>query len=492
MADNRRRHRLSQPLKFLTLAVVVALLGVATAISGHSMLTRAGVLAPRAASTIPSTLYSPTPSAGLPGGDGTVGPAPAGSTTAAPDAAALAARIAAVKGRPGTLGGLVIDPASGATLYSSNPTGLLMPASNLKVLTGLALLDSTDAGTRYATTVVATGKGRIVLVGGGDPYLRSTPASGSTTAARFASTQVLASRTAAALKKAGTTSVTLGYDASLFTGPSWSPNWPSTYADQVTHISALWVDEGVDASTGTRAADPAAAAATTFATQLKAAGITVTGTPAATTVPRTGTSAATTSTPSGAGSTPASSGVAEVARVESAPVEDLLATALLHSDNSATEVLSRHMALASGEPATFVGAAAALQKRLRALGVWQDGAVVQDGCGLSRGNRVSARMLARVWRVALATPRLRPMTTGLPVSAVAGSLSDRFTESGAVAGRGVVNAKTGTLTGVSSLSGWVRAADGRVLVEAFILNDAADVDAARSWLDLASAAVAAS
>lgn len=369
--------------------------------------------------------------------------------------------------QPGTLGAVSVDLTTGVTLYSKNPDALMTPASNLKVLTGIGLLNVVDAGKTFTTKVVRStdAPSTITLVGGGDPYLQATP---STENPDFASTQVLAKNTAAALKKAGVTSVTLNYDDSLFGSDSWNSAWPSGYADQVTHISALWVGEGVEAS-GARSTTPSLQAATTFAAQLKAAGITVTGTPAAKQAPGSATS---------------------VAAIQSAPVETLLRTALLHSDNSATEVLGRQAALAAGKPGTFEGATANLQAQLTALGAWQQGAVVQDTSGLSRGNLVSATMLEKAWRAALTTKRLQPIADAVPVAQVSGSLAARFGDAADVAGRGVVHAKTGTLTGVSTLSGWVRTADGRVVVQAFLLNNSADDSASHTWLDAAWSAVA--
>lgn len=437
---------------------------------GKSMLTASGVLRDEGASTIPSSLYSPTPAAGGPGGRGVVAAAtPAANSSTPANPAAVASRIAAVPtAQPGTLGAASVDLATGTQLYSKNADALLTPASNLKVLTGISLLNVVDAGTTFATKVVrsADAASTITLVGGGDPYLQATP---STTNPDFASTQELARRTAAALKKNGLVSVTLDYDDSLFTADTWSTAWPAGYADQVTHISALWANEGMADGSATRSTTPSLQAATTFATQLKAAGITVTGTPAAKKAP---------------------TSAAELARVESAPVETLLKTALLHSDNSATEVLGRQAALAAGKPGSFAGATATVQAQLTRLGAWQQGAVLQDTSGLSRGNRVSATMLEKAWRAALTTRRLQPIADAVPVAQVSGSLASRFGDAADVAGRGVVHAKTGTLTGVSSLSGWIRTADGRVIVQAFLLNNSADDSASHIWLDAAWSAVA--
>lgn len=428
-----------------------------------------------APSTLPAGLYSPTPQANGPGGDGVVSAAtPRPNSSVPADPGRVSARISAIKPAAGTVGAISVDLLSGTTLYSKNAGALLIPASNLKSLTGMALLDAMDAGTRFTTKVVDTSSASatasspraITLVGGGDPYLLSTP---STTYPQFASTQDLARSTAAALKRQGVSTVTLDYDDSLFSGPDWNPTWLAEYADQVTPVSSLWVDEGLPAGATARSTAPALQAAQVFAGQLRAAGITVSGTPAA------------------AKAAPSAS---ILASVRSAPVEDLLKRALLSSDNSATEVLSHQMAIASGQPATFAGAATALQQHLTRMGAWQSGAIIKDGCGLSRGNRVSVTMLERAWRYALRTPRIQPIAGLVPVSGVSGSLTARFQGPDEVAGRGVVHAKTGSLTEVAALSGWLRSADGRVVVQATIINNSPDPDAAHAWLDSAWSAVA--
>ena len=418
-----------------------------------------------------STLFPPppTPSDG-PTGEGTI-TAPTG---AQPDStlvpASLASRINAVPQQfNGASAALVLDTQQGGVLYARNPAAMMIPASNLKTLTMLAALSAIPGETRVSTTVTSPQPGVLVLRGGGDPYLRSTPAGSDVP---WATTLELARRTAAALKAAGTTSVTVGYDQTLFAGPDWAPTWPAGYVDQVTRISALTVDGGM-----TRGADgritstvrtrtPALTAATVFANQLKAEGITVTGQ---------------------VGSRP--SGGAALAAVESLPLEQVAALAMVASDNTATEVMLRHLALARGKPGSFAGGVEALQQVLTELKVWRTGASVHDGSGLSRSNLVNAEMLGSAWRTIATTERLRTLVTATPVAGVSGTLRDRFLVEAAAPGRGRVHAKTGTLSEVSSLSGWTVTDSGQGVIIVLLVNQSRNDWFARAWIDTVAAVV---
>jgi D-alanyl-D-alanine carboxypeptidase/D-alanyl-D-alanine-endopeptidase (penicillin-binding protein 4) len=88
-------------------------------------------------------------------------------------------------------------------------------------------------------------------------------------------------------------------------------------------------------------------------------------------------------------------------------------------------------------------------------------------------------------------PDLRAVVTGLPVAGFTGSLTYRFGDE-AADGRGVVRAKTGTLTGVHGLAGLVTDADGGLVVFVAIADDVAVIDtlAARDALDRIAADLA--
>ena len=160
---------------------------------------------------------------------------PSSTTTATgaaldPDAveAALAPLLTGGALGPGRSPAHVIDVATGEVLYdaSDDPT---VPASTMKLVTATSVLDALGADARLRTRVVVIDPEaktpRVVIVGAGDPSLRSTAAKvgRAGTSLTPASLEELAASTARALALQGITRVKVGYDASLFTGPAMHP-----------------------------------------------------------------------------------------------------------------------------------------------------------------------------------------------------------------------------------------------------------------------------
>lgn len=383
---------------------------------------------------------------------------------------------AAVRGRLGDkllgshVGFIALDPESGSTLARMG-SGVFTPASTTKVLTAFAALASMDADTTFATRVVESAPGTIVLVGGGDPFLGvKDPKPGRY--AHEATLIDLAKATAATLKTAGTRSVTLAFDDSLFAGPDVSPRWKPSYVSGniVTPVSALWADQGV-AANGIRSRNPAQSAASTLASLLGDRGITV-KLGARTTAP---------------------AEAKEVARVESATLSQILEAVTQHSDNQAAEVMFRHVAVAQGRPGTFADAAAEVRKLLSAHEIDTAGLVLNDGSGLSRDNLISPLTLAQTIRVAATDPRTASLVSDLPIAGFNGSIHDRFSSSKSKPGQGVVRAKSGTLTGVHSLAGFALDADGSEIVFAVMADKtgSSGLLEAKEAIDRVAAALAA-
>jgi D-alanyl-D-alanine carboxypeptidase/D-alanyl-D-alanine-endopeptidase (penicillin-binding protein 4) len=144
---------------------------------------------------------------------------------------------------------------------------------------------------------------------------------------------------------------------------------------------------------------------------------------------------------------------------------------LRESNNVIAENLARQVAIRSGKPATFGGAAAAVTAGLRRLGI-TGGIHLVDGSGLSPLDRITPAVLATLVRLAGAQPVLRPVIAGLPVAGFSGTLAPGQSLFGnfGPAALGMVRAKTGNLSTVVSLTGVVSDADGHLLAFAFMAD----------------------
>jgi D-alanyl-D-alanine carboxypeptidase/D-alanyl-D-alanine-endopeptidase (penicillin-binding protein 4) len=435
-----------------------------------------------------------------------------GNVRAADAEAAWLVRLRAAANARGFQGGaqtmLVVDRASGAELFSKHPERALAPASTMKILTALAVLDAFGAGHQFTTEVLAPnppsadGVVAALAVRGADPAM----------------TGEQWWRLAQDLRALGLSEIAgdVALDDSLLDSERWHPSWqpvsarayhapigaisanygafrvvvspgarvgatarvqvdpPLSYFPLSNHVRTARPGSGASLSVerapnpageGERVSvsgsialgadrvevwrsviDPTAYAAAVFRQQLEAAGIRVAGKIAA-------------------GHAPAQATL--LYEFDGLPLRTTADLLLKYSNNFIAEALLKHLGrLDSGAPGSWANGAAALRARLGALGLPLEGAALVDGSGLSRDDRVSARLLVAALRKADAAFAIGPdLLAGLPIAAEDGTLRKR-----ADGARGLVRAKTGTLDGVTSLAGWARTARGRELVFALISN----------------------
>ena len=418
--------------------------------------------------------------------------APASAGAAAPDRARLAALLAPMlAARPlgQHVGAVVTDLDTGAVLFSQNAGSAFVPASNAKLLTAVAALSALGPSARFTTRVVAGARpGLLTLVGGGDPTLAAgpPPRGDYPQPATLAS---LAASTAHWLAGRGVRTVRLSYDTSLFTGPATAPGWTPSYVStgNVTAITSLEVDQGRLTPSGKpqdaddpsnfrpRSAAPAQEAAAAFARLLRHDGITVTGQVAAGRRPRQAT---------------------QVAAVRSPALAAIVGWMLRESNNVIAEDLARQVALHTGKPASFGGAAAAVTAVLGGLGAGR-GIHLVDGSGLSPQDQVTPAALAAVVRLAAVggPAALRAAVTGMPVAGFSGTLAPGQSVFGGFgpAALGMVRAKTGNLTKVASLAGIIDDASGQLLAFAFMADQipkGSQLPAAAGGIDAMATALA--
>ena len=372
----------------------------------------------------------------------------------------------------GKLGAEVRDAITGDVLYARDAQGQKTPASVTKVLTGAAALGALGEESRFRTTAALDGTD-LYLIGGGDVLLGAGE-SNPDAISGHAGLATLAQEAALALKERGQTAVTLHADLSRYDGPTFNSGWDRADIGNgyITDIVPLMVNSGLVSSArySPRHAQPQTVAADAFAKALDKAGITV----------KTGDEA------------PSPEGAEELAAVESAPVGSMVRHMLLRSDNVVAEVLGREVARARQAEPSGTASPQEVTAQLADMGLDTGSITIKDTSGLDYANRISPHDLTGIVEAALTRNELAGLVPNFPVGALSGTLAERYEDDDSQRAAGLVQAKTGTLSTVTSLSGVVLSADGRLLAFSFMADGLkkGSSTGARTVVDNAVAALA--
>ncbi|MEH2369313.1 D-alanyl-D-alanine carboxypeptidase/D-alanyl-D-alanine endopeptidase [Nostoc sp.] len=417
----------------------------------------------------------------------------------------LATAIDAVINRPlfsRVRWGILIQPLStGPTLYSRDAQKYFTPASNLKLLTTAAALQELGANFRIRTSIYQNGNGILHVVGRGDPSLSDTEL------------QKLAQQ----LKQKRITQIQqLSADDSYIQGdivnPTWQ--WEDVQSSDGVPVSSfilnknifsfklvpqavgkslqvLWLDPGeakqwriINQSITVPQNQPSYVNVTRelSGTVLRIQGqLTTNSEESLIDLPvvdpnyyflrRFRTALATEKITLGQ-TLVVNGGVnqQEIAFVESPPLAELLAETNLNSNNLYAEALLRALAVKKLRVKTQTSADVGLEvvkASLTKLGVDPANYILVDGSGLSRRDLVTPEAFVQTLRGMAKTPTAYIYRASLPVAGKSGTLKGRFQGTPA---EGIVQAKTGTLTGVVSLSGYMNAPKYEPLVFSIIVN----------------------
>lgn len=400
----------------------------------------------------------------------------------------------------GSAGVLVLDPATGQRLHTADAQQPLRPASNQKILTHLSLLHHTGPGQRLATTVVAgEDPATLVLVAGGDTLLAPEAGKPEAVMGRAgigdlaeSAAQNLPEQAAARLDTGAP--LELAWDESLFTGPELNPAWAGgdVEAGQIGPVAPMaFGSHRVPDQPGGHDDDAARSVAEAFAEQLEQRLRERTGREAAVELGEPTDTAADPMLPAD------QQAVTEIARVESATVQEQAGHMMRESDNRLAETLGRVAARSDGHEGSIDGARRATEAAVRSVAgnePFDRGEIeISDASGMSLENRVSPDVLGAVLLTSAQDPsgRYAPMIRAFPRAGATGTLSERFDDPREAEGRGVTRAKTGTLNVVTGLSGQTVRDSGRPAVVVVLLDEVADPSAARDSADRVFAAVAA-
>lgn len=354
----------------------------------------------------------------------------------------------------------------GRPVYNDDVNTAYIPASTVKLFTATAALETWDSDARFTTRVVAEKKaedgvieGSVFLVGGGDPLLMSDDYVAAMGGHRNVRTSL--ETLADLVVSSGVRSIRGGIvgDDNRFDKVRYLDSWDVGYrtGGQVGPITALSVNQGfvLNGSARSAAADPAAQAAGKFAELLRARGIDV--------------------IPNGqSGVVP--DGTHVVAELDSLPVDELVAEMLTESDNTTAEILTKNLGVENAKRGTFSDGLVAMREALQGAGLPLGGVDLVDGSGLDRMNRVTCNAVV----AALA----RDKSDGVigRSMAKAGESGTLQTRLGGTLAVGRIQAKTGTLSGVSALAGWARP-EGQQPFNFVIITNGVATQASRSLED---------
>lgn len=423
---------------------------------------------------------------------------------------------------------LIVDAASGETLFQQNSDHFFVPASNMKLLTTALALDTLGPDYRFHTTVETSGtlgkngvlSGELILVGRGDPNLSNRKFPYTNKEEFEGPPEKALAELADKLVAAGLKEVkgdVIG-DDSYFPRERYPDGWEidDMVWEYGAAVSALVVNDNTVTLTltaGEKPGDTATIAMLPFTSEFQVqnlvttsaasekADLRLTREPGANLVIVSGTYPAR-SKPRDmilAVQEPAQFAAEMLARLLtergvivkgkvramhepdptapsrtvlaehiSLPLSDAVRVVNKVSQNLHTEVLLRTSARQSGVWATPEDLAKFPEAFYAKAGVKPGEIVQSDGSGLSRHDMVTPRAFVAVLQYAAKQPWFNVYFSSLPVAGQDGTLSERMKNPSVV---GKIHAKTGSVTHVRSLSGYAETPSGRQLVFSLLTNN---------------------
>ena len=330
-----------------------------------------------------------------------------------------------------------------------NPMKPLIPGSNLKLLTAAVALDILGPDRKFLTKMLGIVSGSVVkgdlwLVGSGDPLLTTRTYPMTEKYPTITPTDV--EKLVDALVALGVTSIegsVIG-DESLYDRERYVPSWGDGIRSvEAGPLGALMINDGSVSGTPVKPVNPAFAAATELTTLLVSRGISVRDAPDIGTV---------------------SSDMPIIASLESVPMREIVNEMLVNSDNNTAELLVKEIGLVARGSATRIDGLNVIASKVAEWGLPGAGVALLDGSGLDRANLLTCELVVQLLE---RDGQDGLVTTALATAGKSGTLRDVFLTG---PGAGTMRAKTGTLSGVKSLSGMFPLDDGRSSVFALIMN----------------------
>jgi serine-type D-Ala-D-Ala carboxypeptidase/endopeptidase (penicillin-binding protein 4) len=375
------------------------------------------------------------------------------------------------QGGGGASGLLVVEAESGKVVCASAPGRPRSLASNMKLFTTSTVLSRLGPETRIPTKVFRDGKvdangvlhGSLYLQGGGDPTL-GTPAFYDSYLAGLG-TNIFG--LTPQIKAAGIKSITgrLYADDTIFDRLRGVADSGYATSSEIGPLSGLDFNSGFRGTTSSSgfASDPAKLAATKLAASLRTNGIGV---------------------PPQVALRPTPPNAERVAMIRSPTLTRIVNTTDVWSDNFFAEMLIKLLGARLGGAGTTAAGASVVEAFARSH---NSGVHAVDGSGLTRSNRASPRQVVSLLLAMREDPVGEEFIQDLALAGHEGTVADRMHGTAAY---GRCRTKTGTLTGVSNLSGYCFNKSGRIMVFSVLMNSVANLSLAHLDQDRIAGAVA--
>jgi len=374
-------------------------------------------------------------------------------------------------GGGGTASGLfVVDSETGKPVCARAAKRQRPLASNTKLFTTATALFRFGPEYRISTRLLSEGgigfdgvlRGNLYLQGAGDPALGSR-----TFYDRFMGglgTDLFALKRQ--LRAAGMTGVTgrLYADDTIFDRLRGVADSGYATSPYIGPLSGLSFNSGYrDSRASGFASDPAKLAATKLARALSSSGIAI---------------------PTQVGSRPTPPGAEPLATVRSPTISQLVETTNVYSHNFFAEMLVKLLGSSFGGVGTTAAGTDVVERFTRSHG---SAVHAVDGSGLTRSNRASPFQVVRLLQAMRETPVGEEFIQDLALTGREGTVADRMH---GTAASGRCRTKTGTLTGVSALSGYCFNRSGRVMAFSILMGSVRDLSLAHYEQDRIAGLVA--
>ena len=372
----------------------------------------------------------------------------------------------------GPASGLIVVEAESRDVVCARAPGRQRPlASNMKLFTTATALSRLGPATRIPTKVFGDGRidaggvlhGSLYLQGGGDPALGTPTFYNGYLGGLGTNLFSLVPQ----VRAAGIRAITgrLYADDTIFDrrrGVADSGYATSPYIGPLSGLSFNSGFAGASSSSGF-SSDPAKLAASKLARALKAGGIAV---------------------PSQVALAPTPPDAERVAVVRSPTIGQLSNMTDVYSNNFFAETLIKVLGARLGAAGTTAAGAAVVESFAQTTG---SGVQAVDGSGLTRSNRGSPRQVADLLLEMRDDPAAEEFIQALALTGKEGTVDDRTVGTAAYAR---CRTKTGTISGVSNLSGYCFNENGRIMVFATLMGSVSDLGLAHLTQDRIAGLVA--